>query len=239
MKKRPQAIQTKLAQKEKEVRILQKITDSIAYNLNLEDVLSEIVDIIEEETSADSVFVYVFDEDSGKLVLRASKNPHPNLLGKITLLMGEGITGWVAQHKTPVEIEKRASDDPRFKFFHNIPEDRYEAFLSLPITFRGKLIGVINAQYRNSKKHSQNQISLLSTIAKQVGGAIENARLVEQSNALKEALEIRKLIDRAKGLLIKKNGFTEPEAYAHLQKLAMKHRKTLKEVAEAIVMLNK
>lgn len=236
MKKRPKAIQAQLAQKEKEVKILQKITDSIAYNLNLEDVLGEIVDIIEDETKADSVFVYVFDEPSAKLILQASKNPHPNLLGKITLLMGEGITGWVAQHKTPVEIEKHASDDPRFKFFHNIPEDRYEAFLSLPITFRGKLIGVVNAQYRNPKKHSAEQIALLSTIAKQVGGAIENARLVQESQALKDALLTRKLVDRAKGLIIKRNGLSEPEAYTHLQKLAMKYRKTMREVAEAVIM---
>lgn len=221
---------------EKQLKILQQITDSIAYNLDLEDVLSEIIDIVEQETHADSVFIYIFDEPSAKLILQASKNPHPNLLGKITLGMGEGITGWVAQHKTPVEIEKQASDDPRFKFFHNIPEDRYEAFLSLPITFRGKLIGVINAQYRKAKKHSAEQIALLSTIAKQVGGAIENARLVNESQALKDALETRKLVDRAKGLLIKKDGISEPEAYSHLQKLAMKYRKSMREVAEAIIM---
>lgn len=227
----------KLAQREKEIKILQKITDTIAYNLNLEDVLSEIVDIVEAETKADSVFVYVFDEEAGKLVLSASKNPHPNLLGKISLSIGEGITGWVAQHKEPVEIEKQASDDSRFKFFHNIPEDRYEAFLSLPITFRSKLIGVVNVQYRRPTKHTPSQIELLSTIAKQVGGAIENARLVKTSQALAEALEARRAIDKAKGLLIKKDGLTEPEAYAHLQRLSMKYRKSMREVAEAIIMI--
>lgn len=228
-------LKDKLAQRE--IKILRQITDSIAYNLDPEEVLKEIVDVVYQETNADSVFVYVFDEESGKLVLQASKNPHPNLLGKITLKLGEGITGWVAEHKKPVEIEKSASDDPRFKFFHNIPEDRYEAFLSLPITFRSKLIGVINIQYRNPQKHTKDQINLLSTIAKQVGGAIENARLVEQSQALKEALQARKLIDQAKGILIRKNSFSEPAAYAHLQKLAMKYRKSLREVAEAIIMI--
>lgn len=222
---------------QKQLAIFQHITDSIAYNLDLEDVLAEIVDIIGEETKADSVFLYVFDEDAAKLILRASKNPHPQLLGKIALNLGEGITGWVGEHKKVVEIEKHASDDPHFKFFHNIPEDRYEAFLSLPITFRGKLIGVVNIQYRNPQKHTPDQIALLSIIAKQVGGAIENATLVEKSQALKEALATRKLVDQAKGLLIKKNGLTEPQAYAHLQKLAMKHRKSMREVAEAIIML--
>jgi len=224
---------------EKELAILKKITDSIAYNLDLENVLKEIVDIIHQETQADSVFIYVYDEPSARLILRASKNPHKTLLGKISLHLGEGITGWVAQHKKPVEIVKNASDDPRFKFFHNIPEDRYEAFLSLPITFRSHLIGVINIQYRNSKKHEPGQIALLATIAKQVGGAIENARLVELSGALKEALEIRKLIDQAKGILIKRDGLTEPEAYDRIQKLSMKYRKSKKEISEAIIISSK
>ena len=220
---------------EKELSILRKITDSIAYNLDLEDVLKEIIEIVYVQTKADSIFIYVYDEPLAKLVLRASKNPHHTLLGKISLHLGEGITGWVAKHKKPVEIIKNASDDPRFKLFHNIPEDRYEAFLSLPITFRNSLIGIVNVQYKKPKKHEADQINLLSTIAKQVGGALENARLVEESQALKETLEARKLIDQAKGILIKKNGFSEPEAYDHLRELSMKHRKSIKEVAQAII----
>lgn len=220
---------------DKQLAILQKITDSIAYNLDLEEVLKEIVDVVHQETLADSIFLYVWDEPTNRLILQASKNPHPALLGKIALKFGEGITGWVAQHRQPVEIVENASEDSRFKFFHNIPEDRYEAFLSLPITFRNKLIGVVNVQYKKPKKHSKDEINLLATIAKQVGGAIENSRLVTESQALKEALEARKLVDRAKAVLIKSDGLTEPEAYAKLQKLSMKHRKSMREIAEAII----
>ena len=219
----------------RELEILSAIVDSIAYNLDLDAVLRQIIEIVYQETLADSIFLYVYDEALAKVVLRASKNPHHSLLGKVSLSLGEGITGWVAAHKKIVEITQNASDDRRFKFFHDIPEDRYEAFLSLPITFQGKLIGVINVQYKKPKKHQKEQIRLLSTIAKQVGGALENARLVGESKAIKEALEGRKLVDRAKGILIKRDGLTEPEAYAHLQKLSMKHRKTMKEIAEAII----
>lgn len=223
----------------KELAILQKITDSIAYNLELGSVLSEIVEIIHKETSADSVFIYVYDEPSARLTLKASKNPHPSLLGKISLNLGEGITGWVAQHKKPVEIANNASDDPRFRFFHNIPEDKYEAFLSLPVTARNRLVGVINIQYKKPKRHEKSQIDLLLTIAKQVGGAIENARLFAESQALSEALEARKLVDRAKAILIKKDGLSEADAYLRMQKLSMKLRKPVKEIAEAIIISSK
>lgn len=220
---------------QKELAIFKKITDSIAYDLDLEKVLKEIIDIVYGQTHADSIFIYVYDEPSARLILQASKNPHPSLLGKVSLHLGEGITGWVAEHKKVVEIERNASDDPRFKFFHNIPEDRYEAFLSLPVTFRNKLIGVVNVQYKKPTKHTKERITLLSTIAKQVGGALENARLASESDALKEALATRKLIDQAKGILIKKDGLTEPQAYEHLQKLSMKYRKSMREIAEAII----
>ncbi len=223
----------------RELAILSAIVDSIAYNLDLDAVLRQIIEIVYKETLADSIFLYVYDEPSGQVVLRASKNPHPSLLGKVSLNLGEGITGWVAEHKKVVEITENASDDKRFKFFHDIPEDRYEAFLSLPVTFGGKLIAVVNIQYKKPKKHPAEQIRLLSTIAKQVGGALENARLVSESQALKEALETRKLMDRAKGILIKRDGLTEPEAYSQLQKLSMKHRKPIREVAEAVIISSK
>lgn len=225
--------------KNRELEILSAIVDSIAYNLDLDAVLGQIIEIVYKETLADSIFLYVYDEPLAQVVLRASKNPHHALLGKVSLNLGEGITGWVAEHKKIVEITRNASDDKRFKFFHDIPEDRFEAFLSLPITFQSKLIGVINVQYKKPKKHLKEQIRLLSTIAKQVGGALENARLVGESRALKDALEVRKLIDQAKGILIKRDGLTEPEAYAFLQKLSMRHRKTMKEIAEAVIISRK
>lgn len=73
-----------------------------------------------------------------ELILRASKNPHPKLIYRITIGLGEGITGWVAQERTRVVIPSNASDDPRFKFFHNLPEDRHQAFVSVPIMVKMK-----------------------------------------------------------------------------------------------------
>tara|TARA_B100001750_G_C15470524_1_gene579531 strand:+ start:22 stop:1089 length:1068 start_codon:yes stop_codon:yes gene_type:complete len=114
-----------------------------------------------------------------ELVLRASKNPHPKLIGRTSLGLGEGITGWVAQEKVRVVIPRNASDDPRFRFFHSLPEDRYQAFVSLPIVTKGIVVGVINIQHKRSKRYQDAELALLSTIANQVGGAIENARLYE------------------------------------------------------------
>lgn len=223
---------------QKELAFLYRVAKTV-HSLELEEVLKEIVRVADEATQGDSVLIYVLDPDKKQLILRASKNPHAELLTKITMRVGEGITGWVASEKQPVAISQGAADDPRFKFFRSLPEDRFEAFLSVPIVGRRGVVGVINVQHRKPHQHTQMEINLLTAVGKLVGGAVENAKLLEETLALKDALELRKLVEKAKGILMKRRAVTEDEAYKILQKESMDTRKSLKEVAEAIILMNK
>ena len=170
----------KLSQAE-EIRLLRHIVDITSSDLDLDRILQEIVKIVNEITDADSIFIYLFDDQKKNLVLRASKVPHKKELGKINLKIGEGITGWVAKENKPVAIRKQAYQDSRFKSFNVLPEDKYEAFLSAPVVYKGKAIGVINVQHRKPHAYSLNLVNLMQTIAKQVGGVIEHARLFEDT----------------------------------------------------------
>ena len=127
---------------DQEIKILRRIVDITSSQLDLVWILQEVVKIVTEMTNADSVFIYLFDDKKENLILRASKVPHRRELGKINLKVGEGITGWVAQEKKPVVIKKNAYKDSRFKSIDVLPEDKYEAFLSVPIVYMGKAIGV-------------------------------------------------------------------------------------------------
>src|SRR5947199_5070926 len=166
-----------------ELQILYQISQSISATLDLDQVLRQIIDLVIDVTHGDSCLVYLLDETGDNLVLRASKNPHPRLIGKIAMRVGEGITGWVAKEVETVAIARHASKDSRFKVFHTLPEDKYEAFLSVPIVAppTDKVIGVINVQHRRSHKHRDAEMTLLSIIGHQVGGAIENARLYQET----------------------------------------------------------
>lgn len=168
-----------LRETSRELDVLRRISETISCTLDQEAVLRQIIDLVVEVTGGDAAFLYLLDEGRQELVLRASKQPHPRLIGRIKLEMGEGITGWVARERTPVAIDKNASEDPRFKCFHNLPEDRYHAFLSVPVIAKNQVIGVINVQHRDPHRHAESEIALLSTIGHQVGGAIENASLYE------------------------------------------------------------
>ena len=231
-------LKEKLVKKENEIRVLLKVVQAVS-SLNLEKVLKEIVKIATKITRADSCLVYVLDPKKNELVLRASKNPHPKLLRRIKLRFGEGITGWVAKEKKAVALSSEAYNDPRFKFFQSLPEDRYQSFLSVPIIYKNETVGVINVQHRKRHTYPKEEIALLLAIGKLVGGAVENARLVEESLALKDALQTRKVLEKAKGILMKNLKISEDEAYRRIQKQSMNSRWSIREICEAIILSEK
>lgn len=207
-----QQLERALREKTREVDVLHRITESITNTLDLESVLKHIVDIVVEVTKADACLLYLLSDSREELILRASKNPHPKLIGRITISLGEGITGWVARERTRVVIPSNASDDPRFKFFHNLPEDRYQAFVSVPIMAKNEVVGVINVQHKRPRQYRSDELALLSTIANQVGGAIENARLyaetvrkarqIETLSQVSETVTSNRLIDDILQLIV-------------------------------------
>jgi|KBSMisStandDraft_5_1062788.scaffolds.fasta_scaffold44196_2 uroporphyrinogen-III synthase len=213
--------------------ILHEIGSRMAAASPLHEVLDRIIDFAASVARFDSCFIFVLEGD--ELILRASKNPHPDEVGHLTLRLGEGITGWVAKHQQPVAIARNAFQDPRFQFFNELPEDRYESFLSVPLLSRGRLVGVINLQNREPHAYSKLEIRLISTIGFLVGAEIEMARLEDKSSELSEELETRKIVERAKGILQRQAGLSEEEAYLALRRQSRQQRKTMKEVAERIV----
>lgn len=200
----------------------------------LHDVLEEVVEFVTSVVQCDSCFIYVLEGD--ELVLRASKNPHPEAVDRLKLKLGQGITGWVAEHRQPVAVPQNASADTRFQIFNELPEDRFEAFLSVPVLSRGRLVGVINLQNRAPHPYSHREIRLVSTIGFLVGAEIEMARLESENSQLSEQLETRKLVERAKGILQRDLKISEGEAYVILQRQSQQRRKSMKEIADAILL---
>jgi uroporphyrinogen-III synthase len=176
----------------------------------------------------------VLEGDS--LVMRASKNPHADLVDQVGIQIGQGVTGWVAKYRQPVALASGASNDPRFKAFKNIPEDHFEAMLCSPIICAGRVVGVINLQHRLSYKHTTNEVRLLSTLGYLVGAEIERARLETENSQLANRLETRKAVDRAKSILQRDLSLSEDEAYQMMHKESRQRRKSMREIADAILL---
>jgi len=226
-----------------QVALLHRISGIVSSERTLDEMLGEVVGLTLQVTGCDACLVYLIDKETSEIVLRASQLPHAAELGTLRMAMGEGVTGWVAEHKSVVALASRASADARFKRFGSLVEDTYEAFLSVPLVSGGEVIGVINVHHRDAHDHTPEEVTLLTFVGEQMGNAVarakleeENARLQEETLVMKRELATRKLVERAKGILQRNHGLTEEEAYLRLRGESRRMRRPMKELAEAIIL---
>lgn len=227
---------TRVQDETSDIDLLHEIGSRMAAADPFHEVLQRVIEMVTAAVRCDSCFIYVLEKE--KLVLRASKNPHEDVVDRLVVDMGQGVTGWVAEHKQTVALPAKAWADPRFARFPSLPEDRFEAFLAVPILCRGKLVGAINMQHREPHHHSKREIRLITMIGYLVGAEVELARMEYEKTQLSEQLETRKVMERAKGILQREMGLSEEEAYLMLQKQSRQKRKPLREIAEAIILMD-
>jgi GAF domain-containing protein len=155
----------------------------------MERMLQELIGMAMNVTGCDACLVYLVDHASHEIVLCASQLPHAPEIGKIRMKMGEGITGWVAQHKAVVALQDNAAADTRFKTFQALPEDTYQAFLSVPLISNGELIGVINVHHKAKHAHTPEETALIGFLGEQLGGAIAKSKLEERTESASRRME--------------------------------------------------
>ncbi len=223
--------------------VLHRVSGIVSSPLSLDEMLGEIVGLAARVAGCDACLVYLAEAESGEFVLRASLLPHASDLGQLRVKMGEGVTGWVAEHQSPVALSSQAASDPRSKIFPALVEDTYEAFLSVPLVTKGKAIGVVNIHHRDKHEHTPEEIATISFIGEQMGSAIakslleeENARLTEETLEMKRQLETRKSVERAKGILQKRHNMSEEEAYLRMRNESRRLRRPMKDLADAIIL---
>lgn len=204
---------------------------------SFDEFLKKLLKLLNNVIPVDSCLIYFFDAEKKELILCASKKSHKNLVGKITMKRGEGITGWVAAHQKTVVLKKAAYKDQRFKSFEELPEDRYEAFLSVPVINREGAVGVVNLQNKEPYSFTKEEITMVEAIVKIIASGFEQVALGRKVESLEDKLEERKVVEKAKGLLMKKDKLSEKKAFDMIRNEAMKKRKSMKEIAEAILLI--
>jgi len=185
-----------LEQKEQELRILHEVAKDISGNAELDELLHRIIEIVMHFIVADSCLIYLYDKQNDELILTASSHPRKKALGRIKLKMGEGLTGWVAQEKLPVALAKEAYKDPRFKTFASLNDDKYEAFLSIPILSKDEIIGVMNIRNRQQHVYPDYQTNLIFTVSRYLGSAIKNAIIHDELTKKAQQLDLLSEISR-------------------------------------------
>lgn len=219
------------------IKALSKISKAIASDLYLEDILRLIVTVTAEVMGSNICSIMLVDEAKRELVIKATQSVSEEYNKKSPLKIGEGIAGRVAAENIPLVV-KDVKKDKEYKFRSIARKEGLCSLLCVPLSVKGKVIGVLNCYTSSPHDFTEEEINVLTSIANQAAVAIENAELMVQSKVIQEELESRKRIERAKGILMRKEGLTEEEAYLKLRKYSMDRRKTMREISEAIILLD-
>lgn len=219
---------------EKQIEALSKISQTISSNLYLEDILRLIVMVTAEVMNSKICSLMLIDDKGKELAIRATQSVSEAYNRKLNVKIGEGISGIVAQENKPIAVPD-VKKDPRYINRDIAKKENLCSLLSVPMSVKGKVIGVLNSYTSSPHKFTKNDINILTTVANQSAVAIENAQLMVKSKIIQEELETRKLVDRAKGILMRK-GMAEEDAFRRIQKQAMDLRRSMRQIAEAILL---
>jgi signal transduction protein with GAF and PtsI domain len=223
---------------DKYIKALMDISQAITSDFYLEDILKLIVMVTAKVTGVEICSLWLIDdtETPRKIRLKATQAIDPEYVKDRALNMNEGVVGYVASHNRPL-ILKDVLKEPRFKEKEMAGKLGLVSMVGVPMHVKDdRAIGVLNCFTAEPHDFSETEVNLITTVANQAAIAIENTRLLVRTKVIEEELTTRKLIERAKEILMVKKNLPADKAFRWLQKKSMDTRKSMKEIAEALIL---
>lgn len=219
----------------KQIEALSKVANLITSGMYLEELLRLIVRVTAEIMNSKISSLMLLDPEKKELVVRATQSISEAYNKKPNIKLGEGIAGIAAKENKPICVLD-VREDERYLNRDIAKKEGLYSLASVPLSVKGRVIGVLNCY--TSKKHefTKNELHLLTALANQAAVAIENAELDMRVKSAEEALVVRKLVERAKDILSQEANISPEQAYRLIQKQSMDKRKSMREVAEAIIL---
>jgi signal transduction protein with GAF and PtsI domain len=220
------------------IKALSEISQAISSDRYLDDILRLIVTVTANVMDSKICSLWLLDEKEKVLKIRATQAISEEYLKERSLKLGEGVVGFVAEQKRSLAILE-VLKEPRYKEKELARKEGLVSMLSVPLIVKDKVIGVINCYTSFSHEFSETERAVLTTVANQAAICIENTELMVKTKVIQEELEARKLVEKAKGILMNRHGLSEEEAFRRIRKASMDSRKTMRQIAEAILLTEK
>jgi signal transduction protein with GAF and PtsI domain len=214
------------------------VSRAITSDLYLEDILKLIVMVTAKVTGVEICSLWLVEEEEGirKIRLKATQALDPVYVKDRSLNPNEGVVGFVATKKQPLIVEN-VLDEPRFKEKEMAKKVGLVSMISVPLQVKDeKVIGVLNCFTSEPHIFSETEVNLVTTVANQAAAAILNTELMVKTKVIQEELETRKLVEKAKEVLMRRRNMTGNEAYRWIQRRSMDTRKTMRHVADALLL---
>jgi len=221
----------------KHIEALSKVANLITSGLYLEELLRLIVNVTAEIMNSKISSLMLLDPERKELVVKATQSISEAYNKKPNIKLGEGIAGLVAQQNKPICVLD-VKEDSRYLNRDIAKKEGLFSLASVPLVVKGRVIGVLNCYTSKKHKFTKSELDVLTAVANQAAVAIENAELDLRARSAEEALTTRKLIERAKEILSLEANILPSEAYRLIQKQSMDTRKSMREIAEAIILAN-
>ncbi|MFC1813939.1 GAF domain-containing protein [Thermodesulfobacteriota bacterium] len=223
---------------DKYIKALMDISRAITSDHYQEEILKLIVMVTAKVTGVEICSLWLIDESATpkKIRLKATQTIEPEYVKDRSLNLDEGVVGYVVTHKQPLIVED-VMKEPRFKEKEMAKKLGLVSMVSVPLQVRDeKVIGVLNCFTAEPHQFSETEVNLITAVANQAAVAILNTELMVKTKVIQEELETRKLVERAKEILMRRRSMSGDEAFRWIQKRSMDSRKTMREVAEAILL---
>jgi two-component sensor histidine kinase len=169
----------RLEQKTAQLHAVGQIGAALAAAWKLEDTLDVITHVTSQVMNVDSCSIYLQAEGNDRLILKATTGLAKEAIGRASLAMGEGLTGWAVTHAQPVAVAD-ALNDPRFKLLPETHEEGLRSLMAVPLSVQGRIIGAMNVQTAEARDFAADEVELLSLIANLAAGALEKAALYDR-----------------------------------------------------------
>ncbi len=225
-------LQLKTAQRG--IKLLYEVSRAAVSNRYLEEILSLIVGLTAEVIGSKICSLMLLNEEKQELVIKATQSLSEAYRSKPPIKVGESVSGRAVQTRQPITVLD-VKTEQGYKYPEIASQEGLTSLVAVPMRVKDRVMGVLNCYTTEEHEFTQEEIQLLQGVANQAALAIDNTRLLAEKVASQEALETRKKVERAKGILMKRHQVGEMEAYRMLQKQSMDKRHSLKEIAEAII----
>lgn len=216
------------------ITLLFEVSRAVVSNRYLEEILSLVVGLTAEVIGSKICSLMLLDEAKQELVIKATQSLSEAYRSKPPIKVGESVSGRAVQTRQSITVLD-VKTERGYKYPEIARQEGLTSLVAVPMRVKDRVMGVLNCYTTEEHEFTQEEIQLLQGVANQAALAIENTRLLAEKVASQEALETRKKVERAKGILMKRHHVDEAEAYRMLQRQSMDKRHPLKEIAEAII----
>ncbi len=228
-------MEEKVRKSTKRLEALSEISHAITSDTYLDDILRLIVVVTAKVMDSKICSLMLLNEETGLLEIRATQAVSEAYLKKPAVRLGEGVSGRAAQLNEPVAVLD-VKEDPEYVNKEVAVQENLCSLLSMPMSVKGTVLGVINCYTSVPHEFTDGEKTTLAAVANQAAMAIENTHLLLKAKLMEEELEARKLIERAKDILMEEKGISGYEAFQAMRRKSMDTRRPIKEIAEAVIL---